>query len=63
MKTVKRTSYLGAKIAVLGILLGTQGGCGINTIKCYIETNEELLERILTETANGIPHQNEKIEK
>ncbi len=35
---------------VLAIALG---GCGISAIKCYIETDEELLNRVLKENQNG----------
>lgn len=55
-----------AKAAALAVLIAALAGCGISSIKCYIETDEELIERKLeqqTEILNGLPKQNEKIEK
>ncbi len=37
------------KLLTILVLILFIGGCGISSFKCYIETDEELLKRVLKE--------------
>lgn len=53
-----------AKAAALAVLIAALAGCGISSIKCEIETDDELLNRVLEnhlgEIKDGLSQQNEK---
>ncbi len=57
-----------ATILVTLVIILMLTACGISSIKCYIETDQELLDRVLDnhlselkqEIQNGLPTQDEK---